>query len=52
MKLGGQGFCSKQREMINTFKILSGKFEWKRQIPWRPERRWENIIKMDLKERE
>jgi hypothetical protein len=42
-------YVALMREMRNAYKVLVGKPEGKRQLG-RPRRRWENQIRMDLKE--
>jgi hypothetical protein len=41
--------CSTYREVKNAYKILIGKSEGKRPLG-RPRRRWEDNIKIDLRE--
>jgi hypothetical protein len=41
--------CSMQEELRNAYKVLVGKREGKRTLVG-PRRKWENIIKMDLRE--
>jgi hypothetical protein len=36
-------------EIINTYKILVGRNEWKRLLG-RPRRRWEDTIRKDIRE--
>jgi hypothetical protein len=43
------GTCSSHGEVRNAYKILTGKPEGKRRLG-RPRRRWEDNIKMDLRE--
>jgi hypothetical protein len=43
------GACSTNGEMRNAYRILEGKREGKRPLG-RPGRRWEDNIKMDLRE--
>jgi hypothetical protein len=48
-KMRWTGYVARMGEMINIYKILVGKSEWKRPV-WRPRRRWEDNIRMDLRE--
>jgi len=48
MANGMCGTCSTQREIGNAYRILVGKFEYKKFLE-RLRRRWEGSIKMDLK---
>jgi hypothetical protein len=41
--------CSAYGERRGVYRVLVGKTERKRQL-WRPRRRWEDNIKMDLQE--
>jgi hypothetical protein len=43
------GACSSDGEGRNVYRVLVGKPEGKRPL-WRPMRRWEDNIKMDLQE--
>jgi hypothetical protein len=43
------GACSMHGEMRNAFKIMVGKPEGKRPLG-KPKHRWEDVIKMDLRE--
>jgi len=44
------GHVARMREMINTYKILVGKPEWKRPLE-RPRLRCEDNIRTDLRQR-
>jgi hypothetical protein len=43
------GYIARTGEMRNAYNILVGKPEWKRPLG-RPRRRWEDNIRMDLRE--
>jgi hypothetical protein len=48
-RMRGEGHVTRLKDMRNAYKIFTGKSEGKRLFQ-RPERRWEDNIRMDLRE--